>query len=229
MMHEESTEEFNFDRKQILTQQGIPVWVIEKRDLYNIFNNKVLLFFDKNNSRFFEANFNVLSHGDPETNGPLACDNYESLVPLIDYMFSTFRVSGVCPSNTTNCSGYCSDIMKDVLNCGECGNICSNGSTCKNGECECPSGEVDCGDNCTDIMKDVKNCGGCGNLCPNGATCKYGKCVCPLGQKCACPTGLTNCSGYCRNISKDVNNCGKCGFVCGNPFQMYCYKGSCKQ
>jgi hypothetical protein len=218
MMDLQSLQNVQFHREQILTKQGIPVWVIE-RAIFSDMLEKILFYYDINKSRYFEAHFRV--NGGWEGQEPEEAEStYESLVPLIDYMFSTFRVSGACPSGQVICSGICTDITSDVKNCGRCGNLCHIGEICKHGKCVCPSNQTNCSGYCSDIMKDVMNCGECGNICSNGSTCEEGECECPSGE--------VDCNGNCTDINKfvkDVKNCGGCGNRCPNG--ATCKSGKC--
>jgi hypothetical protein len=141
----------------------------------------------------------------------------------------------------------------DSLNCGACGNVCTGGKFCSNGQCTCPSGTVDCGGTCTNTSTDANNCGTCGHVClpvtiqpiPGGPSntipqiCSAGIC-CPDGQYnsggMCCPTGETNCSGTCYNLQTDFNHCGSCGMDCSqlptidaslHIYDWHCCNGAC--
>jgi hypothetical protein len=83
-----------------------------------------------------------------------------------------------CASGQTNCDGTCTDTQTDSANCGACGNVCPEGTTCVNGACSepppCPPGLTLCGGVCTNTAFDPGNCGGCGIVCD--ATCSGGIC-----------------------------------------------------
>lgn len=61
------------------------------------------------------------------------------------------------------CRSMCTNMKKDVFNCGVCGHICFYGSICCNGAC-------------IDIFNNHRHCGGCYNTCPTGSKCQYGMC-----------------------------------------------------
>jgi len=42
---------------------------------------------------------------------------------------------GLCQQGLTSCSGKCTNLMSDALNCGTCGNVCSAGLVCTSGLC----------------------------------------------------------------------------------------------
>ena len=50
---------------------------------------------------------------------------------------------GNCFEGEQSCSGECTDLASDPLNCGSCGVMCSAGA-CVNGSCECPPGAAQC-------------------------------------------------------------------------------------
>ncbi len=120
-----------------------------------------------------------------------------------------------CGSGRTCCSGYCTDLAGDVLNCGECGFVCDppgpyEYGACIGGGCAyvCADGAVYCDGTCTFLDADPGNCGACGNVCPESTPyCNSGSC----GE---CPAGFTLCGGECVDLSNDPRNCGDCGNVC---------------
>lgn len=61
--------------------------------------------------------------------------------------------------------GGCFNLNTDNNNCGSCGNRCSGGKTCQNGQCRCPSGQTDCGGTCVNTSTDPRHCGSCNNAC----------------------------------------------------------------
>lgn len=61
------------------------------------------------------------------------------------------------------CNKRCVDVMKDGLNCGECGKKCEYGKLCCKGKCVNP-------------MHAKQNCGSCGNNCDKESLCTYGTC-----------------------------------------------------
>ncbi|MFP4111548.1 MAG: hypothetical protein ACLFUO_00970 [Candidatus Woesearchaeota archaeon] len=93
-----------------------------------------------------------------------------------------------CSENETKCpSGYCSDLVTDPNNCGECANACipleNTIMRCNKGKCEidrCQDGFANCdklSDDCeTNIMKSNFNCGSCGKICGTNYECISGRC-----------------------------------------------------
>lgn len=81
-----------------------------------------------------------------------------------------------CDGFPDQCGDACTDLDIDPLNCGDCGNTCSNDEVCANGECQnyvpapgcdsCP---------CDNCVGDVNNC--CesdlygGVICIDGGDC----------------------------------------------------------
>ncbi|XP_008782254.1 stigma-specific STIG1-like protein 1 [Phoenix dactylifera] len=61
------------------------------------------------------------------------------------------------------CKKKCVNVMKDNLNCGQCGLRCRYGTTC-------------CSGRCVNVMFDPQNCGGCKNRCKKGSFCSHGMC-----------------------------------------------------
>jgi hypothetical protein len=112
-----------------------------------------------------------------------------------------FRCGHTCDGTHGECNGLpddgCeTDIAKDVVNCGACGNVCPDEggatATCDSGTCGllCARGFADCQvtvPGCeTSILNDPAHCGGCGLGCPRGLTCLDGTCR---------PGGLTGATG----------------------------------
>ena len=135
----------------------------------------------------------------------------------------------VTPGKPTYTCG--TDLLRDPMNCGECGNECGTYpqlhmvSHCVNGGCalECfnpnpqfPTDWRDCNgvvdDGCeVDVLVSAKHCGSCGNECPNGQACNQGKCGCPKGWiECPFLFGTTKCV----DPMTDDNNCKLCGIRC---------------
>lgn len=126
------------------------------------------------------------------------------------------------------CDGQCSDLRLDRLNCGSCGNICTDvGAACVNGECvtgesdacgdRCDPGEVCCGSGrCVDgYFGDDDDCGGCGLQCADDRSCR--------SRECRCDSGF-DCDGECTYES--ALNCGGCGIRCGDAEQCTGREGS---
>ncbi|KAG6639047.1 stigma-specific STIG1-like protein 2 [Carya illinoinensis] len=61
------------------------------------------------------------------------------------------------------CQKRCADLMKDRLNCGECGKKCKYSELCCKGKCVNP-------------MSTKQHCGSCGNNCDKESLCTYGIC-----------------------------------------------------
>ncbi len=112
-----------------------------------------------------------------------------------------------CGSPLTTCSLLCVDLQNDSSNCGACGNACSTGRICTQGQCGCSPDHIECDGACVDLRTDMVNCGSCGTACPTGAVCSYGNCV-----KCASNEAV--CGGVCVDLGRDNANCGSCGNAC---------------
>ncbi len=125
---------------------------------------------------------------------------------------SLAAVPSACSACTTSCNGECTDVSIDELNCGSCGNPCSLGMACINGNCS----QTHCNGKCIDTGIDEGNCGACGKSCPANLYCIHGSCSCPFG---------TLCNGACSDTSMDDSNCGKCGYIC--PPGTTCMDGNC--
>ncbi len=71
------------------------------------------------------------------------------------------------------------DFRYNPKNCGFCGNMCLEKTTCTNGHCLCSNGKTQCeanGECNIDTMTDVKHCGSCTVSCANNETCYQGHC-----------------------------------------------------
>ncbi len=149
---------------------------------------------------------------------------------------STFAQGQSCPEDQERCQGQCVDLMTDINNCGECGNVCESdlmGVACVEGECirtTCPAAiPTSCSDDltlpieerCVDLTYDPNNCGECGNVCDSGE-CAEGVCV-PVANE--CDEGEIVCDGTCVATCCDNNNCGACGNVCTGG--ETCFEGIC--
>ncbi len=157
--------------------------------------------------------------------------------------------SNRCPPGHTTCPSsqfLCDvDLLTDVNNCGECGNMCPGNRkySCLEGRCvlNCNSNqELDCDglpDNGCETSADSNdNCGYCGNKCPADKPC-IDRGITDFA--CGCKPGELNCGGPapCIDPSQDDENCGACGNACppdGDgtveaPPNMYfgCFDGEC--
>jgi uncharacterized repeat protein (TIGR01451 family) len=138
--------------------------------------------------------------------------------------------AGACPSGQTSCSGVCVATRTDPGNCGSCGNACTGGHVCSNGQCSltCGGGTTQCGSACIDTNVDPNNCGGCGHACATGQLCSAGQCATQCGG------GLSTCPGaggdgggtpLCVDEQTDPDHCGGCSNVC--PSGNACGAGKC--
>jgi hypothetical protein len=142
-----------------------------------------------------------------------------------------------CPSNHDCCDingqTYCIDTTRDDFNCGECGKVCSKGTStgCGGGECKCGAGPACEGGKtcisevvgCRDMKTDPQNCGTPGHKCLPEETCSDGVCSCG-GETCG--NGETCCSGHCVNTKTDADNCGTCHQTCEGD-EDACTNGAC--
>lgn len=139
-----------------------------------------------------------------------------------DFVTETLTTSVITPTclpDTPNkCLNGCTNLMKDINNCGTCGNICNitnAESYCNDGSCgilNCDVGYTKYNNTCINLNNDVNNCGKYGNICPNGFDCFNGVCSgcaemvnsngqteLPGGQYCDIQIGI-NCPSYCSSI-----------------------------
>jgi alpha-tubulin suppressor-like RCC1 family protein len=96
--------------------------------------------------------------------------------------------AGPCGSSELFCGGLC--VPNDAVNCGACGNDCSNehatstaecvdgvctfpGLTCAAGWAHCAgdAGAADAGPGCETDLSQAAHCGSCANACASGSTC----------------------------------------------------------
>jgi hypothetical protein len=138
-----------------------------------------------------------------------------------------------CGSGRTCCSGYCTDLDDDVLNCGACGSMCDppgpyEFGACIDGECTyvCADGAVDCDGVCTLLASNPDNCGACGYVCGPPGVNEYRACI---DGRCAygCIDGGVYCDGVCTYLRRDPDNFGACGNVCPGS-APYCNNGVCE-
>ncbi|MBQ1926955.1 MAG: hypothetical protein II180_12650, partial [Proteobacteria bacterium] len=135
-----------------------------------------------------------------------------------------------CASNEICCNGGC--VKETDMNCGICGNRCSEGSHCQAGLCVCPATGTFCSmtcisSGCVDTLTNPSHCGGENIACKGGEVCDSGVC------STSCSYDLDNCDGRCIDLENNVDNCGACGNACAkadasnNVSRSYCLNGSC--
>lgn len=154
-----------------------------------------------------------------------------------------------CPDGEVGCGGACVDTTTDPANCGGCGTVCDDCSTCQDGTCVSSCGPCQfcqgglLGHFCDDVVCQDP-CQACDQVsgvcepkeCPTGRQCFEGYCVCempcPEGQTqdpetcaCECSAGTDCGDGRCIDTNTDSANCGSCGTACGEG--ETCSGGSC--
>jgi hypothetical protein len=110
--------------------------------------------------------------------------------------------------------------LNDANNCGACGNACTAGQACVNGQCggttACAPGQTLCGGSCVDTATSANNCGACGNVCGSGQQCVSGQCTAPLqanGTPCLADSQCQ--SGICElSMAGRVCNAARCSGSC---------------
>ena len=152
-----------------------------------------------------------------------------------------------CTAAQLWCTDSCIDPSIDEQNCGGCGVVCPDTSSCESGICECPgASELLCSDVCVDVSRSVDSCGSCYNDCPtptqagSSAVCVDGNCdVCGAysqdccsgltcggglicsGSSCSCQVGSHYCSSGLATgecaSDADINNCGPTCYDCEQP------------
>ena len=118
------------------------------------------------------------------------------------------------------CDNECVDLDNDPANCGSCGNTCSDGNNCVDGECMgsgCSDGQTLCGEECV-YLNSADHCGACDHRCGTDQICNGVECVCSQ-------VDLTLCSDKCVDIDSDSANCGSCGNRCTDG--QKCENGAC--
>jgi len=129
--------------------------------------------------------------------------------------------NAVCYANEKKCGGICIDVMNNNENCGDCGNVCLEGTKCSNGDCVVDCGrQTVCNNACTDLLTDGNNCGKCGEVCDSNAYCDNAVCQ----YSCADQSQVV-CDHKCTSLDSDVNNCGECGNKC--EANEACIAGTC--
>ena len=206
-----------------------------------------------------------LSHVTDVNTNRVICDEYVSYdhvngvsiaqtEPQMIYALS----SGHCPESyvckggavciLATCDGLYTNFDSDNMNCGSCGNICRNNTSCIDGKCSiADKSKVLCNGEYINPENDPRYCGAKGycistdstNANYNGANCKDGN-ICVAG-KCilnTCPSGYTLCdsngSRSCVNVNADdIYNCGACGYSCVDNYMsgvelVGCHLGECR-
>jgi hypothetical protein len=135
-----------------------------------------------------------------------------------------------CDPGMINCSGVCTHVASDPMNCGSCGNACPVGVGCAIGECTCHAPMLACDGLCIDPQSDHDHCGACGHACDATQVCSLGECIvmCTAAHHEVCVA--TDTSGMrtqvCADLMSDSNNCGTCNTHCAGG--ATCYMGSCQ-
>jgi hypothetical protein len=126
------------------------------------------------------------------------------------------------------CGTACVDTTSDGKNCGACGTVCGDGTTCLSSVCSgsCTKDQVLCPDGkCANLLTDPDHCGDCDTKCGLDGSgtpkiCKDAVCQLDCSTKTACPGGAT-----CVDLNTDDANCGACGHAC--PSGQKCALGTC--
>jgi hypothetical protein len=117
------------------------------------------------------------------------------------------------------CSGTCSEVATDPVNCGSCSVGCSNGAICDGGVCLDDAGAFDY------CVADSD--------CPQGTLCNsnYSGCSPPTcgsgNQLCSGDGGGWCCGTECVDIFSDPENCGGCANLCPVALGAVCTNGGC--
>jgi hypothetical protein len=108
-----------------------------------------------------------------------------------------------CAQGDVVCSGACTDLQTDTMNCGACNKPCTaTGQTCMAGACACPAAQPTvCSGACTDTQTDPNNCGTCGKVCPAlQPTCVAGQCL-------GCGPNDVSYQGHCYYLDGSQGKC----------------------
>lgn len=144
------------------------------------------------------------------------------------------------------CSGRCTSLDNDPLNCGSCGRACPSGEYCRGRTCACNPGTLRCGTTCADTSGDVLHCGDCTTYCAsdpgNPQNCRdYARLTDGTGthrctlHKYGCGDFATYGRSECPNdaaryncfrLDRDEKNCGACGKSCAT--NEVCVEGACR-
>ena len=130
-----------------------------------------------------------------------------------------------CAPGSGDCDGEgCRSLAADNDHCGECDNVCSDGTQCAGGRCTdlvCDPDTADCNgqsdDGCEADLSSTQPCGSCDNACPDysrgSAACQDGLCVID-----SCDPDYDDCNGEpedgCEVSLTGVANCRACGMDC---------------
>jgi hypothetical protein len=134
----------------------------------------------------------------PASGGVTTCDSRKCVVH--------------CSDGSPDCGGNCPNYKTDNQNCGTCGHVCGNGTTCKSGVC-CGPTQTNCNGTCVDLSSDPDHCGACTNAAcadlPGGTRHCVNKACMPT-----CNNDRLLCSGMCcgapppnTTMSCDVGIC----------------------
>lgn len=152
-----------------------------------------------------------------------------------------------CSSTQTLCPAdggdYCASLLSDNANCGACGRVCGQATSCAAGVCQSTGGGSDGGSVgcapfqtqcvqgggapfCASLQSDNDNCGTCGNVCAGGTFCVAGVC-----GGVTCGTGQSLCQraaggSFCASLEFDPLNCGACNNACPAA-TPYCISSAC--
>ncbi|MDQ3031805.1 MAG: hypothetical protein M3Y87_05260 [Myxococcota bacterium] len=148
--------------------------------------------------------------------------------PIIIEVDASPDARPACEAGEIDCSGTCTRVSGDSLNCGSCGNVCPSGVTCAVGRCDCEAPMLACNGVCLDPSEDPLHCGACDNVCKDGDMCRAGECV----LICDAPNGLCTSRAedgtpmqFCAELQTDPMNCGRCNTRCAGG--AVCAEGRC--
>lgn len=137
---------------------------------------------------------------------------------------------GHCSTNPTE---QCETRLDTDANCGQCGNVCPTGQSCRAGKCGCAPGETLCDGACRNLALDVENCGACNTRCAGARAGGHGKPACN-GGTCTydCDPLFADCNaspidGCETNIGANPLHCGACGGACAAD--QRCWSGACAE
>lgn len=108
------------------------------------------------------------------------CDPVMMMTPVVDFAVRpvVLDFSVACSAPGVVCTGRCTDVLTDPVNCGGCGHACGQSEVCMAGTCaaNCGGGTSPCMGKCVDLQSDPANCGACASVCAMGAACVKGVC-----------------------------------------------------